>query len=155
MIKRKGIKYSIRKYVNLEKNFTQIPNDAFRIIANGNCFIVYCYLCRNYNTEYEYAFPSLKAIEKSTGLTKKTIIKCLTILEEELNLIKKIKFTDKTGKYANNCYKVYFPVIEEEKEIIEVPQLNEEQLKEIEEFENRYLEKIEEEIAVEEETDEE
>lgn len=135
MLRRKGIKYSIKRYENLNGNFTQIPNDAFRIIANGNCFIIYCYLCRNHNIDYGYAFPSLKTIEKNTGISKKTVIKCLNELEE-MGLIKKIKFTDKKG-YPNNCYRVYFPTIQEEKEIIEVPKLTEEQLKELEEFENK------------------
>ena len=116
MYKRKGIKYSIRRYINMDNNFTQIPNDAFRIIANGNCFIVYCYLCRNYNKDYDYAFPSIKCISKNTGLSIPTVQKCLKELEEDAKLIKKIKFQNKENGYLNNCYKIYFPVIQEVEE---------------------------------------
>ena len=148
MIKRRGIKYSIKKYENLEYGYTKISHDAFRIISNGNCFIIYCYLCKNHNIKYGYAFPSLKDIEDNTGISKKTVIKCLIELED-LKLIKKLKFTDKKG-YANNCYRVYVPTIQEVEEIIEMPQLTEEQIKELEELESNIYFKEEEEIIDEE-----
>lgn len=151
MYKRKGIKYSIRRYINMDNNFTQIPNDAFRIIANGNCFIVYCYLCRNYNKDYDYAFPSIKCISKNTGLSIPTVQKCLKELEEDAKLIKKIKFQNKESGYLNNCYKIYFPVIQEEKDVYDIPQLTEEQIKELEEFENSIYEIETEEFEIEEE----
>lgn len=124
----------------MDKNFTQIPNDAFRIISNGNCFIVYCFLCKNWNKDYDYAFPSIKGISKNTGLSVPTVQKCLKELEEEAKLIKKIKFTSKENGYINNCYKIYFPIIQEEKDVYNIPQLTEEQIKELEEFENNMYE---------------
>ena len=42
------IKYSLRRYDNLEGNFTQISNDVFKL-TTGNEFKVYSYLCCNYN----------------------------------------------------------------------------------------------------------
>ena len=32
MIKRHGIKYSVKRYATLEKGFTRIPNDIFKVI---------------------------------------------------------------------------------------------------------------------------
>ena len=144
MFERFDYKYSIRKYEGIDNNYTIIPNDAFKIIQNGNCFIIYCYLCRNYNKEYGYAFPTIKQISADTGVSNRTIYKCLDELED-MHLIKRLKFDKKENNFVNNIYRVYIPVIKKEETKINKPYLTEKMLKEIEEFEKEMLENDEEE----------
>ena len=103
------IKYSLRRYENLEGNFTQISNDVFKL-TNGNEFKIYSYLCSNYNRELGYSFPSLNTISKSTNMSVPTVTKCIKNLEK-LGLIRISKFESKTNKYVNNIYKIFIPII--------------------------------------------
>ena len=119
------IKYSLRRYDNLEGNFTQISNDVFKL-TTGNEFKVYSYLCCNYNRVLGYLFPSLNLIAKNTNMSRATVQKCIKQLEE-LGLIKIGKFENKISKYSNNIYKVFVPIIVkneiEEKEDEEIKQM--------------------------------
>lgn len=109
MFKSNDIVYSLRRYENLEGNYTQISNDAYKL-TNGNEFKIYSYLCMRYNKEYEYAFPSIRTIALDCNMSTKTVQKCISRLEE-IKLIKILKFTEKTNQYANNIYRVYYPII--------------------------------------------
>lgn len=144
MIKRHGIKYSVKRYATLEKGFTRIPNDIFKVITNGNQYLVYSYLCYRYNIDYGYAFPSLKTIASDCNISVSTVQRCLKELEN-LKLVVILKFTEKDSKYVNNIYKIFYPIIHEEKEIYEIPQLTSEQIKQLEEIEKEIYEIIEEE----------
>ncbi len=144
MIKRHGVKYSVRGYARLDKNFTQIPNDVFRIITSGNQFLVYSYLCYRYNSDYNYAFPSLKTIAKDCNISLSTVQRSIKELED-LKLIVVLKFENKENKHVNNIYKIFYPIIHEEKEIYEIPQLTQEQLKQLESIEKEIYEIVEEE----------
>ena len=86
MKKSGDILYSLRRYENMDGNFTQISNDVFKL-TNGYEFKVYCYLCFNYNRELGYSFPSLTTIAKDTNMSVKTVTRCIKKLEE-LGLIK-------------------------------------------------------------------
>lgn len=109
MKKYKNILYSLKRYDYLEDNFTQISNDVFKL-TTGNEFKVYCYLCKNYNKNYGYSYPSLSTIAFDTNMSVPTVQKCIKKLEE-LKLIQVFKFEDKNSKYVNNIYKVYYPII--------------------------------------------
>lgn len=109
MFKSNDIVYSLRRYENLEGNYTQISNDVYKL-TNGNEFKIYSYLCMRYNGRYQYAFPSIRIIALDCNMSTKTVQKCIARLEE-LKLIKILKFTEKTNQYANNMYRVYYPII--------------------------------------------
>lgn len=120
MYKFNNITYSLRRYDNLEGNFTRISNDVYKM-TNGNEFKIYSYLCSNYNRELGYAFPSLSIIADNTNMSLKTVQRAIKKLEE-IGLIKIHKFEEKSSKYVNNIYRVYYPIIlrnalEEEKRI--------------------------------------
>ena len=107
MKKYKNILYSLKRYDYLEDNFTQISNDVFKL-TTGNEFKIYCYLCKNYNKNYGYSYPSLSTIAFDTNMSVPTVQKCIKKLEK---LIQVFKFEDKNSKYVNNIYKVYYPII--------------------------------------------
>ena len=150
MVKRHGIKYSVRRYKNLEKGFTQIPNDIFKVVETSYQLTIYAYLCYRYNRDYQYAFPSLRTIANDTHVSLSTVRRVIKELED-LKLIKILKFDKKKNNYANNMYYVFYPIIDFESSQKEIEkennlQLSEEQLAEIEEIENGIYEtKLEEE----------
>ena len=109
MKKSGDILYSLRRYENMDGNFTQISNDVFKL-TNAYEFKVYCYLCFNYNRELGYSFPSLGTIAKNTNMSVKTVTRCTKNLEE-LGLIKVCKFESQNTKYVNNIYKIFIPII--------------------------------------------
>ena len=109
MFKINDITYSLRRYDNLEGNYTQISNDIYKL-TNGNEFKVYSYLCMRYNKNNQYAFPSIRTIAIDCNMSTKTVQKCITRLEE-IKLIKILKFTEKTTTHTNNMYRIYYPII--------------------------------------------
>ena len=109
MFKINDITYSLRRYDNLEGNYTQISNDIYKL-TNSSEFKVYSYLCMRYNKNTQYAFPSIRTIAIDCNMSTKTVQKCITRLEE-IKLIKIIKFTEKTTTHANNMYRIYYPII--------------------------------------------
>ena len=109
MFKINDITYSLRRYDNLEGNYTQISNDIYKL-TNSSEFKVYSYLCMRYNKNTQYAFPSIRTIAIDCNMSTKTVQKCITRLEE-IKLIKIIKFTEKTTAHTNNMYRIYYPII--------------------------------------------
>ena len=109
MFKINDITYSLRRYDNLEGNYTQISNDIYKL-TNSSEFKVYSYLCMRYNKNTQYAFPSIRTIAIDCNMSTKTVQKCITRLEE-IKLIKIIKFTEKTTAHVNNMYRIYYPII--------------------------------------------
>lgn len=141
MRKINDIKYSLRRYETLQGNFTQISNSVLKIIDNCYQFTIYFYLCNMFNREYGYAFPSIRTIAAETHISVKKVQSTLKELEE-LGLISILKFEEKVSNtFPNNIYKVFFPVIFEEKEIFNVPSLTDEQLKQLEDVENKVRKK--------------
>lgn len=111
MYKLNDIQYSCRRIEYLKEygNYTQISNDVLKL-TNGNEFKIYFYLRTMYNHTYQYAFPSLRTIAEETDISLPTVKRCIKTLEEK-HLIKILKFEAKTSQYANNCYRLYFPII--------------------------------------------
>ena len=109
MRKFNNITYELKKYPNLEGNFTQISNDVYKI-TTSNEFKVYCYLCMRYNSNLKYAFPSIRTMSDDCNISIPTVNKSLKQLEDK-GLIKKLKYEEKTTQYANNIYIIYYPVI--------------------------------------------
>lgn len=139
MIKKYGIRYSVRRYQNLEKNYTRLPNDIFKIVTSPYQLTVYTYLCFRYNRDYQYAFPSLKTIANDTNIGITTVKKVIKELED-LKLIKILKFDKNSSRYVNNIYYIYYPVIDFEtaKQAIEEEfndMLSKEQIAELKEIE--------------------
>ena len=64
-----------------------------------------------------------------------TVQKALKGLEDK-RLIAILKFDEKTNNsFPNNIYSIFYPIIEEEEEIYNIPQLTEEQIKQLEDIE--------------------
>ena len=110
-IKRNGIKYNVRKYIKMTGNFTQIPNDVFIIIDNLASFKVYCYLCKMYNRDRQYAFPTIEQIANDCNIGTTTVKRAIKELKE-LKLIEILKFEKKTSKYVNNSYRIFYPILD-------------------------------------------
>ena len=141
MKKFNDITYSLKRYDFLEGNYTQISNDVYKM-TNGNEFKIYSYLCMRYNKRNGYSFPSIRTISTDCNMSTKTVQKCITQLEE-IGLIKILKFEEKTSPYANNMYRIYYPIIlknslEEEEQRKREEELN----KIIEEADNEVVGKI-------------
>jgi predicted transcriptional regulator len=109
MKKHKDILYSLRRYDNLDGNFTQFSNDIFKM-TTGNEFKVYCYLCSVYNRGMGYSYPSLSTIANHTNMSISTVQRSISSLEK-LGLIKVFKFDNQTSQHINNIYRVYYPII--------------------------------------------
>lgn len=110
-IKKNGIKYNVRKYINMKGNFTQIPNDVFLVIDNLASFKVYCYLCKMYNRECQYAFPTMEQIARDCNIGVATAKRSIKELRD-LKLIEILKFENKTSRYANNSYRIFYPILD-------------------------------------------
>lgn len=110
-IKRNGIKYNVRKYINMKGNFTQIPNDIFLVIDNSSSFKVYCYLCKMYNRDCQYAFPTIEQIARDCNIGIATAKRSIKELKD-LKLIEILRFENKTSKYANNSYRIFYPILD-------------------------------------------
>lgn len=140
-VSKTGIRYNLKQYCNLKSSFTQIPNDCMKIIEKATTYKVYCYLCYRYNNDNKYAFPSLTTMSKDTMLSRQTVVNAIKELEE-LGLVKVLKFEKQENKWVNNCYIIFYPIVQQEEEVISLPQFTEEQLQEIRDMENKmyYLE---------------
>ncbi|AXN39618.1 hypothetical protein [Peribacillus butanolivorans] len=77
------IEIKFRRIDKLDKNFTQISNNVFYLLkGKATAYMVYSYLNHRYNTNYNYAFPSIKKIQVDLGIgSNKTVV---TAIELEL-----------------------------------------------------------------------
>lgn len=133
----------MKPYTDVKDSWTKIPNNTFKVL-NGKAyeFYVYCYLCKNFNKDNGYAFPSKKSIANDLGISYSTVNRAIKFLEDN-NLIKTFKSKTENGKWVNNCYVVNYveKIIEEEIEYKTV--ITEETRKAIEEYYNSYRENTE------------
>lgn len=109
----KRIKAKLKPYNSLKDNFTQVANSMLAYIHDPYTFKIYFYLCMRYNTNYNYAFPSLNSISRDChiGITKvKESVKWLC----DNKYIIKAKLKDGDG-YANNIYYVRYIEIDKTK----------------------------------------
>lgn len=104
MIKRHGIKYSVRRYKNLEKGFTQIPNDIFKVVETSYQLTIYAYLCYRYNRDCQYAFPSLRTIANDTHVSLSSVRRAIKILEEKGFIV----IDKRKGKESANNYYIKY-----------------------------------------------
>lgn len=138
--KKTEVTYETRRYCKLDSNFTQISNDIFLITDNSYQIAVYVYLCKNFNGQYQYAYPTIKDISIGTHIGETTIKKTIKQLED-LGLIKRKKYDkQKEGGFSNNCYYIYYPVIYKMEE--KVPNLTSEDLEQIQEGEKIIIKDI-------------
>lgn len=105
------IEIKFRRIDKLDKNFTQISNNVFYLLkGKATAYMVYSYLNHRYNTNYNYAFPSIKTIQVDLGIgSNKTVVTAIELLEEK-KLIKVIREKTSVNKNAVNKYVVYYPV---------------------------------------------
>ena len=135
-MKYNNIQYRVKNYAFLEGGFTQVSNSVLKIVDNAYQFTVYFYLCKNWNKRYNYAFPSIRTISKDCKMSVPTVQKAIKGLEEK-RLVAVLKFDEKLyNSFPNNIYRIFFPIIEEEEEIYNIPQLTEEQIRQLEDIEN-------------------
>lgn len=94
--------------------FTGLPNEIFNIYVshpkfNGNCVLVYMYLLHQYNEEQGYAWPTQDQIADSTFLSRRQVIRIISVLET-VGLIKTLYNAD----YGNNAYVPLKPISSQE-----------------------------------------
>ena len=109
-------KLKFKKYSELKKDFTKIDNNVF-LIKDGGAISVYIYLCKNFNENYGYAFPTIKNMSENLNMSEKTIKNKIKLLKEK-NFIKVGKNPNSQG-YKNNIYYIYY-VDEIIEEVVEV-----------------------------------
>ena len=96
------INVKLKDYKGLKEDFTQVANSMQDYIEDPYTFSVYFYLCRTYNREYGYSFPSIKTIAKKTHISEWKVKKSLAWLIERKFIIKKQL---KNGEeFMNNTY---------------------------------------------------
>lgn len=134
-MKYNNIQYRVKNYATLDGGFTQISNNVLKIVDNAYQFTVYFYLCKNWNRTYNYAFPSIRTIAKDCKMSTPTVQKAIKGLEEK-KLVVVLKFEEKIyNAFPNNIYRIFYPIIEEEEEVYNIPQLTPEQIKQLEDIE--------------------
>lgn len=77
---------------------------------NGNEIAVYLYICRLANNK-EVAFPSYNTIAENCGMSRRTAIKCVEVLEKNKLIIKKQRLNPYFDEFKNysNVYEVLVP----------------------------------------------
>lgn len=139
--KKLEVTYETRRYCKLDSNFTQISNDIFLITDNPYQIAVYMFLCKNFNSTYQYAYPNIKGIACGTHMSETTVKKTIKQLED-LGLIKRKKYEKITNEERpNNCYYIYYPVIYKTEE--KLPELTTDDLEQIKEGEKIVVKNIE------------
>jgi hypothetical protein len=112
MAKKKAeITYLVRRIDEMDKRFHQMPDLAFTVLAGKPAaYMIYSYLVKNFNTKFNYAFPTIAQIMNDLGFgSNTTVITAIDYLEEK-RLIRTKKRKQGSNKYDNNRYVVYYPV---------------------------------------------
>lgn len=99
------IKATIKSYRGLDKSFTQVANSMLTYIKDPYAFKIYFYLCMRYNSDYDYAFPSLSTMAKDCQMSLKKVKDCIKGLCSKGYIIKAKDFSD--GVMVNK-YKINF-----------------------------------------------
>lgn len=110
----KKIKVKLKPYNALKDNFTQVANTMFDYIDDHYCFRVYFYLCRRYNPNYDYAFPSYATLAKDCKMSLRKAKSCIKWLSDNGYIVKGKYGSD---GYSNNIY--YIRYLEVDKSQIE------------------------------------
>ena len=134
-MRQNNIQYRVKSYATLDGGFTQISNNVLKIVDNAYQFTVYFYLCKNWNRTYNYAFPSIRTIAKDCKMSTPTVQKAIKGLEDK-KLVVTLKFDEKLySTFPNNIYRIFYPIIEEEEEVYNIPQLTKEQVEQLDNIE--------------------
>ena len=134
-MRQNNIQYRVKSYATLDGGFTQISNNVLKIVDNAYQFTVYFYLCKNWNRAYNYAFPSIRTIAKDCKMSTPTVQKAIKGLEDK-KLVVTLKFDEKLyNAFPNNIYRIFYPIIEEEEEVYNIPQLTKEQVEQLDNIE--------------------
>ena len=97
----------LEPYKVLNQNFTQVANSMFEYIEDAYAYKVYVYLCYRYNSNNEYAYPSINTISKDCKISRGKVQSCLKYLEERRFIV---KYKRKGSEYMNNCYYINYVV---------------------------------------------
>lgn len=134
-MRQNNIQYRVKSYATLDGGFTQISNNVLKIVDNAYQFTVYFYLCKNWNRTYNYAFPSIRTIAKDCKMSTPTVQKAIKGLEDK-KLVVTLKFDEKLyNAFPNNIYRIFYPIIEEEEKVYNIPQLTKEQVEQLDNIE--------------------
>ena len=134
-MRQNNIQYRVKSYATLDGGFTQISNNVLKIVDNAYQFTVYFYLCKNWNRTYNYAIPSIRTIAKDCKMSTPTVQKAIKGLEDK-KLVVTLKFDEKLySAFPNNIYRIFYPIIEEEEEVYNIPQLTKEQVEQLDNIE--------------------
>lgn len=103
---KKTICVRLRNYEGLKDQFTQVANSMHDYIEDPYIFSVYFYLCRVYNRNYHYSFPSIKNIAKKCHMSETKAKESLKWLTEK-EFIEKKQVKHKWG-FKNNTYVIRY-----------------------------------------------
>ena len=141
MSKTISVKVKFKRYADIDGNWTKVCNDCFALIPDTYYFKIYWFLCKNWNKDLNYAFPSISTIAKECLISERKVKDGIKWLKEN-KFIQVEKFRTSNG-YCSNMYRIRYPVIDREQ------MLNAMDDEEIETEMEMELEEEEEEIEVE------
>ena len=108
---RREISYLVRRIDKMDEKFHQMPDLAFTVLAGKPAaYMIYSYLVKNFNSNYNYAFPTILQIQNDLGFGSNTTVTTAIKYLEERKLIRIEKRKHGSNKYDNNRYVVYYPV---------------------------------------------
>lgn len=97
--------HEIPSHLQDDQNYFSLPKNVFgKLEGRTGVFMVYSFLCSQYNFLTKYSFVTVRHIQLRCGIkNKKTIVNALNFLEEQqLIEVRKIEGLKK------NCYQIYF-----------------------------------------------
>lgn len=106
------IKVRFKRYAEIDGNWTKVCNDCFSLIPDTYYFKIYCFLCKNWNKELNYAFPSVSTIARECLISERKVKDGIKWLKEN-QFIKVEKFSTPNG-YSSNIYRIRYPIIDRE-----------------------------------------
>ena len=88
--------------IAVRPGFVIIPREFFTLKLSANEFRIYIVLLTYEDRKTHTCYPSLSTLAKSSGVTRKTVIKCVHLLEEKRLIdIKHTKMYAKDGSVLN------------------------------------------------------
>jgi hypothetical protein len=91
---------------NRQKEWFWLDNEYLNGYAKylgASCTVVYLSLCRHADNYTQQCFPSMKLIAEENGISTRTVVRSISILEE-WGIIKVMKSKKDNGTQANNIY---------------------------------------------------
>ena len=95
--------------VAVRPGFVLIPRELFKIKMSANEFRLYVVLLTYENRQTHSCYPSLSTLANAAGVSKKTAMKCVHLLEERRLIdIKHTKMYAKDGSVLNGNLEYHF-----------------------------------------------